>query len=60
MRTDSILVIESSSVEETLAFGQALGGHLVAGDVLGLVGPLGAGKTVLPPGRPARSARRAA
>ena len=36
MRTDSILVIESSSAEETLAFGQALGERLMPGDVVGL------------------------
>jgi tRNA threonylcarbamoyladenosine biosynthesis protein TsaE len=33
--------------EETLAFGRHLGGLLTAGDVVGLVGDLGAGKTCL-------------
>lgn len=50
MRADNTLVIESSSAEKTLAFGQALGERLMPGDVLGLVGPLGAGKTVLAKG----------
>jgi tRNA threonylcarbamoyladenosine biosynthesis protein TsaE len=39
--------ILSRSVEETLEIGQAIGGALAPGDVLGLVGCLGAGKTHL-------------
>lgn len=40
-------IIPSRSVNETLAIGWAIGSGLAAGDVLGLVGPLGAGKTQL-------------
>jgi len=39
------LVIESRSEEETRALGRRLGAVLRAGDVVGLVGDLGAGKT---------------
>lgn len=39
-----------STVEETRAFGRALGGALHAGDLVVLTGPLGAGKTVLAQG----------
>ncbi|HZN16663.1 MAG TPA: tRNA (adenosine(37)-N6)-threonylcarbamoyltransferase complex ATPase subunit type 1 TsaE [Micromonosporaceae bacterium] len=39
-----------STVEETRAFGRALGGVLRAGDLVVLTGPLGAGKTVLAQG----------
>ncbi|HTS18957.1 MAG TPA: tRNA (adenosine(37)-N6)-threonylcarbamoyltransferase complex ATPase subunit type 1 TsaE [Verrucomicrobiae bacterium] len=38
---------ETRSVEETLAFGERLGRELQRGDVVALVGGLGAGKTVL-------------
>lgn len=37
----------SESAEETYRFGRALGEQLRAGDVIGLTGNLGAGKTVL-------------
>jgi tRNA threonylcarbamoyladenosine biosynthesis protein TsaE len=37
----------SNSVEDTLAIGRAIGSVLSGGDVVGLVGPLGAGKTHL-------------
>ena len=39
--------IESPSVAETLEIGGVIGGCLRPGDVLGLIGPLGAGKTHL-------------
>ncbi|HSV27268.1 MAG TPA: tRNA (adenosine(37)-N6)-threonylcarbamoyltransferase complex ATPase subunit type 1 TsaE [Sedimentisphaerales bacterium] len=35
----------SRSAEETIALGRHLGGHLRGGEVIGLVGPLGSGKT---------------
>jgi len=41
------VTIETDSPEETVALGRALGGLLDPGDVLALVGPLGAGKTQL-------------
>ena len=40
-------IAETNTVEETIAFGQALGSQLQRGDVLGLYGELGAGKTAL-------------
>jgi len=40
-------VFPSDSPEATFAFGERLGRHLVGGLVIGLVGPLGAGKTIL-------------
>jgi tRNA threonylcarbamoyladenosine biosynthesis protein TsaE len=39
--------IMSEGVEETLAIGRAIGEGLQPGEVVGLVGPLGAGKTYL-------------
>ena len=39
--------ITSNSPEETMAFGQKLGAQLKGGEVIGLVGPLGSGKTHL-------------
>ncbi|HUW81323.1 MAG TPA: tRNA (adenosine(37)-N6)-threonylcarbamoyltransferase complex ATPase subunit type 1 TsaE [Phycisphaerae bacterium] len=39
--------ITSTSVEQTLAIGRGLGAALQNGDVLALIGPLGAGKTQL-------------
>ncbi len=39
--------IESNSLDETRDIGRRLGGALRVGDVVGLVGPLGAGKTAL-------------
>ena len=38
---------ELPTAEDTVAFGASLGADLVAGDVVVLSGPLGAGKTVL-------------
>jgi len=40
-----VLVRETGSAEETLRLGESLGRSLVGGVVVGLVGPLGAGKT---------------
>lgn len=42
--------VESGGVEETLELGRRIGGVLEAGDVVGLTGPLGAGKTQLAKG----------
>jgi tRNA threonylcarbamoyladenosine biosynthesis protein TsaE len=39
--------VETHSVDETIAFGQRLAAELQPGDVLGLSGELGAGKTAL-------------
>lgn len=44
------LVIESRNVDETRRIGRLLGEILAAGDVVSLVGPLGAGKTSLAQG----------
>ncbi len=41
------ICIEMASPEETGRFGERLGGLLRAGDVVGLVGPLGSGKTCM-------------
>ena len=41
------LIIETHSPEETVELGRRLGEQLVPGDVIALVGPLGAGKTQL-------------
>lgn len=41
------LVLYSGAVEATEALGEALGPRLQVGDLVGLVGPLGAGKTSL-------------
>jgi tRNA threonylcarbamoyladenosine biosynthesis protein TsaE len=41
------LTIDSGSPQETLAIGQALGRLLVGGEVIGIAGELGAGKTQL-------------
>jgi len=40
-------VLESWSAEATIAAGRALAPHLEAGDVIGLIGDLGSGKTTL-------------
>jgi tRNA threonylcarbamoyladenosine biosynthesis protein TsaE len=37
----------TNSAQETIDLGRALGTHLQAGDILGLIGELGAGKTTL-------------
>lgn len=42
--------VELAAPEDTLAFGSALGRRLMAGDLVLLAGPLGAGKTVLAKG----------
>lgn len=39
--------LESGSVDQTIDIGRRLGSTLVSGDVIGLVGQLGAGKTYL-------------
>ena len=44
------ITLVSESVADTLAIGRRLGAALVAGDVIALVGPLGAGKTHLTKG----------
>lgn len=44
------LEIPSDSPEETIDIGRLIGGILAPGDVVGLVGPLGAGKTQLTKG----------
>lgn len=38
-------VVRTADTETTLALGETLGGLLVENDIVGLVGPLGAGKT---------------
>lgn len=45
--TEWSMRLRSSCVDDTLAIGRAIGGVLIAGDVLSLVGCLGAGKTHL-------------
>jgi tRNA threonylcarbamoyladenosine biosynthesis protein TsaE len=42
-----LIVVRSSSAEQTRAVGRALGRALASGDVLTLAGPFGAGKTTL-------------
>jgi tRNA threonylcarbamoyladenosine biosynthesis protein TsaE len=42
-----VIVVRSSSADQTRAVGRALGRALTAGDVLTLAGPFGAGKTTL-------------
>ena len=44
------ITLVSESVADTLAIGRRLGAALAAGDVIALVGPLGAGKTHLTKG----------
>lgn len=44
---EKILTFKSVSVEETIRFGKKLGMLLAPGDVIALVGELGAGKTTL-------------
>lgn len=46
----AMLEISSDSPEETIDIGRLIGGVLAPGDVVGLVGPLGAGKTQLTKG----------
>jgi tRNA threonylcarbamoyladenosine biosynthesis protein TsaE len=41
------LVLDSDSPDATLAIGRAIGGASESGLVIGLIGPLGAGKTLL-------------
>lgn len=41
------LIFKSASADETIRFGEMLGNLLVAGDVVALIGELGAGKTTL-------------
>jgi tRNA threonylcarbamoyladenosine biosynthesis protein TsaE len=43
-------IVESTSPEQTFALGQAIGGKVVAGQVILLIGGLGAGKTLLTKG----------
>ena len=47
MRGSGRMVFETNSPEQTIEFGRRLGQKLERGDVLALVGPLGAGKTQL-------------
>jgi tRNA threonylcarbamoyladenosine biosynthesis protein TsaE len=47
MTTANFLTLQSGSPDDTLQFGQTLAAGLLAGDVVALVGPLGAGKTQL-------------
>jgi tRNA threonylcarbamoyladenosine biosynthesis protein TsaE len=44
------VIVTTDSAAETAAFGERLGRHLRAGDVVALVGELGAGKTCLAQG----------
>jgi tRNA threonylcarbamoyladenosine biosynthesis protein TsaE len=39
------IVIQTERVSETIRIGKSIGGHLLSGDVVALVGELGAGKT---------------
>jgi tRNA threonylcarbamoyladenosine biosynthesis protein TsaE len=39
------MVIQTKRVSETIRIGKSIGGHLLPGDVVALVGELGAGKT---------------
>jgi tRNA threonylcarbamoyladenosine biosynthesis protein TsaE len=48
--TSATTRVRSASVEQTHALGEALGSRLAAGDVILLVGDLGAGKTALTQG----------
>jgi tRNA threonylcarbamoyladenosine biosynthesis protein TsaE len=54
VKTDLPLRFHSTSTDDTLAFGEKLGAHVAAlsaeGAIVLLVGPLGAGKTVLAKG----------
>ena len=45
MVEEKITVIKSYSEDETVSWGKILGGLLKAGDIVGLIGNLGAGKT---------------
>ena len=47
MTETATFTFESHSVADTLHLGRAIGGAAQPGDVLGLIGPLGAGKTHL-------------
>lgn len=42
-----MIILESASLADTQRIGECLGQRLGRGDVLGLIGPLGAGKTAL-------------
>ena len=46
MKTESIKLL-TESVDETMALGRRIGAALKPGDVIALIGPLGAGKTHL-------------
>ncbi len=45
-----MLIVRTNKQEETMAFGEALGDALGAGDVIALYGDLGAGKTTMTKG----------
>lgn len=47
---NSAITLEAESLDRTQAIGRALGAVLRVGDVIGLIGPLGAGKTALTKG----------
>ena len=48
--SEVVLRVETGSPKETEALGRALGGLLCVGDIVALVGELGAGKTILTKG----------
>ncbi len=45
--TGQVIEFVSNSPEETIAFGRQIGEALAGGEIIGLVGPLGSGKTHL-------------
>ena len=45
--SQSVITIQASTTEQTVALGEAIGGVCAAGDIIALQGELGAGKTQL-------------